>query len=75
MIRKAFLLIFLLVLFAAVFLVWEFFGPATSFSKEKYYLYIKTGMDYENVLTLLEKDTVLKSPAFFKLLAKKIDYP
>lgn len=75
MIRKAFLLIFVFILFAALFFGWEFFGPATSFSKEKYYLYIRTGTDYENVLNLLKKDTVLKSPAFFKLLAKKIDYP
>ena len=74
MIRKAFLFVFVLILFAAIFFGWEFFGPATSFSKDKYYLYIKTGMEYEEVLNLLQKDTVLKSPLFFKLLAKKIDY-
>lgn len=75
MIRKAFLFVFVLILFSVAFLGWEFFGPATSFNKEKYYLYIKTGMDYEQVMILLQKDTVLKSPLFFKLLAKKIDYP
>ncbi len=75
MIRKTVLFVFVFIVIAAIFFGWEFFGPATSFSKEKYYLYIKTGMDYEEVLNLLNKDTVLKSPAFFKLLAKKIDYP
>jgi UPF0755 protein len=75
MIKKAFLFLFVFIVLAAVFFGWEFFGPATSFSKEKYYLYIKTGMDYEEVMALMQKDAVLKSPLFFKLIAKKIDYP
>jgi UPF0755 protein len=75
MIRKIILYAFVFILLAAAFLGWEFLGPATAFNKEKYYLFIKTGMDYGEVMNLLQKDEVLKSPLFFKLLAKKIDYP
>ena len=75
MIRKALLFVFVLTLFAAIFFGWMFFGPATAITKDKYYLYIKTGVDYGEVMDLLRKDTVLKSPLFFNLLAKRIDYP
>lgn len=53
---------------------WRLLGSATSFSGEKYFLYIRTGMDYEQVLALLEKDTVLKSPAAFNWMAGRMDY-
>ncbi len=74
--KKKILLVFtLLILLAAVFLAWGLFGPATAFSGSKYYLYIKTGMTYDEVMSLIRKDTVLQSPAIFELVAKKMDYP
>lgn len=56
------------------FTAWRLFGPATAFSNEKYDLYIHTGMNYEQVVALMEKDTVLKSPYFFTLMAGRMDY-
>jgi len=73
--KKFFLGLFLLVLVVAVFVAWRLFGPATAFSGENYNLYIRTGMTYEQVLNVLEKDTVLRSPAFFKLVADRMHYP
>ena len=65
----------LLVLLTAAFFAWELAGPATAFSGDKYFLYIKTGMSYEQVLQLLKKDIVLKSSSFFNWFAGRMDYP
>ena len=75
MIKKILFSAFFLLAITAALIGWIFWGSATSFEKDKYYLYIKTGMTYDEVLNLLKKDTVLKSPYFFNLLAKKIKYP
>jgi len=63
------------VLLALSIFAWRTLGPGTAFSNEKYYLYIRTGMNYEQVVADLERDTVLKSPALFKWLAGRMDYP
>ncbi|HWB94228.1 MAG TPA: endolytic transglycosylase MltG [Puia sp.] len=65
----------LVLLVLAIFAAWRLLGPATAFSGDNYMLYIRTGMTYEQVLNLMEKDTVLKSPAFFKLVARRMHYP
>jgi len=65
----------ILVLLIAAFSGWKIAGPATAFSGDKYFLYIKTGMSYEQVLRLMKKDTVLRSPTVFKWLAGSMDYP
>jgi len=63
------------VILALSVFAWRTLGPATAFSNDKYYLYIRTGMNYDQVVASLEKDTVLKSPALFKWLARRMDYP
>ena len=73
--KRIFLTVTILILLAAAFLGWELFGPATAFSGSKYYLYIKTGMNYDELLQLIEKDTVLKNPFVFKILSQRMDYP
>src|SRR5882724_10218236 len=65
----------LVVLLIAGFIAWELLGPATAFSNDKYFLYIKTGMSYEEVLQLIKKDTVISNPSIFNWLAKRMDYP
>jgi UPF0755 protein len=65
----------LVILLALSFAAWRILGPATAFSNDSYSLYIRTGMDYEQLLELMEKDTVLKSPAFFNWMAARMDYP
>lgn len=64
----------IILLLVASFVGWRLLGPGTAFAGEKYFLYIRTGMNYEQVAGLLEKDTVLKSPALFTWLAGKMDY-
>src|SRR5882762_8772996 len=56
------------------FAAWRLLGPATAFQREKYDLYVRTGMNYDQLLALLEKDTVLKSPPFFNWVAGRTGY-
>jgi UPF0755 protein len=73
---KRILLVATIVLILALsFIAWRFLGPGTAFSNDKYYLYIRTGMNYEQVTDLLEKDTVLRNPGFFGWAARRMDYP
>ncbi len=65
----------LLLLVIACFIGWRVLGPATAFSGDNYYLYIRTGATYEEVLQQLEKDTVLRSPAMFNFVAARLSYP
>lgn len=65
----------LVLLVIVVFVGWRVFGPATAFSGDTYNLYIRSGMTYEQVLNLMEKDTVLRSPRFFNLVAGRMHYP
>ena len=73
--KKFILGLVLILLVGCVFVGWRVLGPATAFSGENYYLYIHTGMTYEQVVNLLEKDTVLRSPAAFRFLAARMHYP
>ncbi|HLZ86584.1 MAG TPA: endolytic transglycosylase MltG [Puia sp.] len=65
----------LLLLVAGCFVGWRVFGSATAFSGDNYYLYIHTGMTYEQVLDTLKKDEVIQSPAIFNWVAGRMGYP
>lgn len=73
--RKIFIVFILPVLIVALFFAWALFGPATAFHGNKYSLYIRTGMTYEQVLNLIKKDTVLSHPTIFNWMAARADYP
>lgn len=73
--KRIALIILALVLIGLAFSAWKIAGPATAFNKEKYFLLIKTGMNFEELNALLERDTVLRSPAVFKWMAERMDYP
>ena len=74
--KKRIALITLAVLLLILSLIaWDFLGPATAFSRDKYYLFVRTGMNYNQLLELIKKDTVVKHPAVFSWLAKSMDYP
>ena len=73
--KKILLGFILILLVAGAFIGWRVLGPATGFSDDNYYLYIRNGMSYGEVLELLEKDTVVKSPNFFNIVANRLDYP
>ena len=67
------LLLFLLVIVAAAgYLI---VGPGTAFTDSRYDLFIHTGMNYNELDSLLRKDEVLAHPAVFKWLAKRVSYP
>ena len=73
--KKLLLTITAFLLLGLAFVAWELLGPGTSFNGDKYDLYIRTGMNFGELMNLLEKDKVIKSPRFFQLLAGKMDYP
>jgi UPF0755 protein len=63
------------VLLLAALAGWMLLGPAGSFAGDSYSLYIRTGMDWNHLNGLLQKDEVMKSPWLFRWLAKRLDYP
>ncbi|HEY4286336.1 MAG TPA: endolytic transglycosylase MltG [Puia sp.] len=73
--KRFFLVATFLLILALSFVAWRVLGPGTAFSGETYNLYIRTGMNYTEVVDLLEKDTVLKSPMAFNYIAKRMNYP
>ena len=73
---KRILLIATVVLILALsFIAWRILGSATAFTNDKYYLYIRTGMNYEQVLDQLKQDTAVQSPGLFRWMAARMDYP
>ncbi len=75
MIKRILSVIFVLLLLVAAFAGWRLLGPATAFDGEKRFLYIRTGMGYEQLLDSLRQDSLLQSPSFFDWIARKRDYP
>jgi len=67
--------IVILLLIGCCFAGWRILGPGTAFSGDSYFLYIRTGMSYPQLVDLLEKDTVVKSPVFFNWVARSMHYP
>jgi len=72
--KKIILVIASVLLLLIGFAAWRLMGSATAFQRDKYDLYIRTGMNFDQLMALLEKDTVLKSPALFSWVAGRMDY-
>lgn len=75
MIKKIALIIILALLLTGGYFIWKIAGPGTAFEGKRYFLYIRTGSNYNDVLQTLKKDQVIKSPRFFSLIAKKVGLP
>lgn len=73
--KRILLVASLVLIIAASFAAWRILGPGTAFSEDTYSLYIRTGMSYDDLLALLKKDGVLKSPTVFDWVASRMDYP
>jgi UPF0755 protein len=73
--KKIVLLTLAMLILCLAFSIWEVFGSATAFAGDKYFLYIRTGMNYEEVVHSLEENSVVKNISFFKWLAHRFDYP
>jgi UPF0755 protein len=70
--------IFILILTALViggYFTWKIIGPATNFEGKSYYLLIKTGSTYEDVISTLKNDDVIGSTVFFEMAANHFGYP
>jgi UPF0755 protein len=74
-VKKLFLLLLLLIILIAAAAGYLILGPGTAFNSSRYDLYIHTGMNYEDLDSLLKKDEVLAHPAVFNWLAKRAAYP
>lgn len=59
---------------AAAFAGWRLFGSNTNFSENKKSFYIKTGSTFDEVISALSSQGILKNPGTFKLVASTLDY-
>ncbi|HEY6900544.1 MAG TPA: endolytic transglycosylase MltG, partial [Puia sp.] len=73
--KRIFLVAAFILVIVASFVAWRILGPGTAFNEDTYSLYVRTGMNYEEMLALLKKDGVLKSPAVFDWVASRMDLP
>jgi UPF0755 protein len=72
--KKVALFILLLILAIGVWLGWQVFGPTVNAPKGQY-LYIKTGTDYNQVLSQLQQQNIIRGTRVFQLLADGAQYP
>ena len=72
--KRIFSIIFLLAVLIAAIAAWLIFGSATGFDEPKKAFYIKTGSSYEDVLTELKKESIIKHPDIFTRVAKAAGY-
>ncbi|PWU02311.1 MAG: endolytic transglycosylase MltG [Bacteroidetes bacterium] len=75
MVKKILLYSFLVILIVAAVAAWKLLGPGTSFEGNRYFLYIKTGSNFSDVMQDIRKDKVLISPWLFEKLSERADLP
>ncbi|MBS1661048.1 MAG: endolytic transglycosylase MltG [Bacteroidetes bacterium] len=73
--KRILLVVAFVLVIAAAFIAWRVLGSGTAFSEDTYSLYIRTGMNYEELLALLKKDGVLNSPTTFDWVASRMELP
>jgi UPF0755 protein len=74
-VKKLVLLLIILILLFAAESAYLIFGPGTAFKSSKYDLYIHTGMNYEDLDSMLRKDHVITHPSVFNWLANRVSFP
>ncbi len=75
MFKKIILPALLFILVVILFFAWKIAGPGTAFKGEKYFLYIKTGSHFEDLMQTLQEDGVVKNPGIFSFVAGKLKLP
>ena len=75
MVKKILLYSLLIIFILAGIVVWKLLGPATSFEGNRYYLYVKTGSNFSDVMKDIHTDNVLVSPWLFEKLSERADLP
>lgn len=73
--KKAIAGIIALLLIVAAIFAWVAFSSTTAFNGKKKFVYIPTGTNSrEAVISLLQKDSLVKHPKIFSWIADKLDY-
>lgn len=72
--KKLFLFLLLFIILFASIGGWLILGPGTAFKSTTHDLYIHTGMNYDDLDSMLREDEILAHPAVFNWLAKRISY-
>jgi len=73
-VKKLFLFLLLFIILFASIGGWLILGPGTAFKSTTHDLYIHTGMNYDDLDSMLREDEILAHPAVFNWLAKRISY-
>ena len=73
--KKLLLLLLTLILLVMIIGAYLVLGPGTAFETASHDLYIHTGMNYEELDSMLKKDEVIEHPALFKWLGNRVSYP
>ena len=72
--KKIGFILFFVILAVGAYIGWQVFGATVSAPADKY-LYIKTGADYNSVLTTLQQEKIISGSRIFKMLANRAQYP
>ena len=73
--KKILLAIVVIVMLTGLYLGWKFFGPATYFDTTHKFLYIPSNdATKEQVLQLMQKDSMIRNTSSFKWLAERMNY-
>ncbi len=75
MLKKIILILLLVVLATGGYFAWKITAKNTLIKEKKYFLFIKTGSNFNDVMETLERDEVLKDPALFTMVAKQMKVP
>lgn len=73
--KKLLLLLITLILLVMIIGACLLLGPGTAFETASHDLYIHTGMNYEELDSMLKRDEVIAHPALFKWLGNRVSYP
>ncbi len=71
--KKIISFLFLILIIAGVYAVWNLLGPTVSAPENKYF-YIKTGAGFEEVKASLIDQKIISGPFFFNLVARRVKY-
>jgi UPF0755 protein len=74
-VNKLLLLLLGVILLVTVITAYLILGPGTDFEASTHDVYIHTGMNYQELDSMLRKDKVIEHPVLFKWLANRISYP
>jgi UPF0755 protein len=73
--KKVLLLLLILMIVAGGYIAWIFLGPATAFTQNSKFLYIKSdSANKASILSTLQREKFIKHPNYFEWLAGRMNY-